>query len=818
MPRNPNCRNCELWRSAVNVCVWGDGPTKAAVVAIGEAPGEAEARTGKPFQGRSGQLLRGELDRANLRDVYITNIVKCRPPDNRTPTPAEVKACAPYLAEELEQVRPRLIVTLGAPASKAVLKRAKITEAHGQAEQRPDGTWTMPAYHPAYVLRDPTKLPAFRADLERAARVLRGERRQADVPWRVVTRTSLETFVAHFSRSPEFAFDLETSGLFPYDRKGAIRCVGIALPEQAWVIPMSMPGSPFATPALQQRVMAILYQLAEGKRAVAHNGKFDNQWLSLYTGGTFHLTFDTMLAHHLLDENSPHGLKELVRSILDEPEYDISIREKKGEIDPQRLYEYCAKDAAYTLRLSHVFEKQLRRDVYLRKLFYRLTMPAARAFTEIEQRGLYLNLSAFRRTQQNVTQRLAEALSTLNSMVGREVNWNSPAQVAEVLFKDLGLRPRALTEAGKPSTAEATLRELRDEHPVAQALVAYRELEKFRSTYLDGWEELMVGPYIHFSYKLHGTVTGRYSSRLHSVPRDGTIRNLVTAPDGWEFVQGDLSQAELRVAAIVSRDPELRRCYAEGVDVHWATLLYVIECGIGGEFYDRALETACALTQRRASSIAEACRVLSDEGYEKAVAIWKGWKEGRKRAKAINFGFIYGMREPKFIETCKEKYDWEPTPDEATQIRTAYFHLYGGLQRWHESTRRLVHLNGYVRNLAGRKRRLETVFSADRSLVSEAERQAINSPIQGYIGDHKAMALIEIHSTFDPETELRVVGEHHDAILMWVRTDQKTRVLPRVAQIMAKPKLLEVLKVSLSIPLVGELEVGPWGAGKAWST
>lgn len=817
MARDPKCRRCDLWRSASHVCVWGDGPTTATTLIVGEAPGREEDRAGKPFQGRSGAVLRGELNTAGLKDVYITNLVKCRPPDNRTPTPAEIKACSEFLAEEIAAVNPRMLITLGAPASKAVLRKAKITEAHGQVEER-DGRLTMPAYHPAYVLRDPTKMPALRADLERASRALRGEQRQAKVQWRVVTRDALDEFIERFREASEFAFDLETSGLFPHDRKGFIRCVGIALPDRAYVIPMTMPGSPFASPSIQRKLMGVLYELARDKRAVAHNGKFDNQWLEIYTGGSFYLTFDTMLAHHLLDENSPHGLKELVRTLLDEPEYDISTKEKKGEGDPKRMYEYCAKDATYTLRLSHLFDRQLRKDLQLRKLFYRLVMPASRAFTTIEQNGLYLDLEKFRATQTDVRSQLETMLAELNELAGREVNWNSPAQVAQVLFGELGLTPAGLTAAGKPSTSEATLRELRDEHPIATKLVQYRELEKFRSTYLDGWEELMVGPYVYFSYKLHGTVTGRYSSRLHSVPRDGKIRNLVTAPPGWEFVQGDLSQAELRVAAIASGDPELRRCYAHGIDVHWATLMYVIEAGIGGEFRDRALETASALAGRTIARVPEACRVLLEHGHEAAIARWKGWKEGRKRAKAINFGFIYGMREPKFIETCKEKYDWEPTPEEATAIRDAYFNLYSALLRWHDSTRRLVHLNGYVRNLAGRKRRLETIRSADRALVAEAERQAINSPIQGYIGDHKAMALVEIHETFDRETELRVVGEHHDAILMWVRSDRKADVLPRVEKIMARPRLVDELKVSLTVPIVGELEVGPWGAGKTWIT
>ena len=136
MPRNPNCRRCELWKGAKHVCVWGDGPKDAVVVAIGEAPGKAEARTGRPFMGRSGQMLRTEL-KQGLPEVYITNIVKCRPPDNRDPTPDEIKACRPYLEEELATIKPEYVLTLGKPATKEVLGEAKITQVQGQVLPSP---------------------------------------------------------------------------------------------------------------------------------------------------------------------------------------------------------------------------------------------------------------------------------------------------------------------------------------------------------------------------------------------------------------------------------------------------------------------------------------------------------------------------------------------------------------------------------------------------------------------------------------------------------------------------------------------------------
>jgi len=170
------------------------------------------------------------------------------------------------------------------------------------------------------------------------------------------------------------------------------------------------------------------------------------------------------------------------------------------------------------------------------------------------------------------------------------------------------------------------------------------------------------------------------------------------------------------------------------------------------------------------------------------------------------------MYERKFMQTAKTKYGWAATFEEAKGAREAYFTLYSGIPEWHKKQKKLAKLNGHVRNLAGRLRRLPGIYSKDWSIKSEAERQAINAPVQGIIGDYKAMVMVEINESLD-HNKLLVVGEHHDAVLMIVRQDCKEEMLPKVLRIMRKPKLLETLNVRLEIPMDGELEIGPWGAG-----
>lgn len=831
MPRNPNCRRCELWRSSKNVCVWGDGPNDATVVAIGEAPGEAEARTGRPFMGRSGQLLRGELGTAGLDSVYITNIVRCRPPDNRDPTPDEIKACRPYLEEELATVKPDYVLTLGKPATKEVLGEAKISQVQGSVLDSPK-RWLplkfrgVPAFHPAYILRDPSKLPDFRKALGRLKKAIDGTETKVEVEYEVVTASNIRKFVEHFLSVDEFSYDTETSSLKWFDPSSTMTSLNIGLDDMAWIIPIHMQKSPYLDrPDAQRRLGKLLALISEGKLGIGHNGKYDDHWTWAKLGVRFDLRFDTMLAHHVLDENSPHDLEYLASYYLEAPKYDIPLREKQWPTDLPRFFDYTGKDGVYTKRLKGIFDRELKKNPDLRRLFYKLQMRASRALVGIEEYGMTLDVPKFKQTgieiakeRDDLERNLNEAVRDLRKSrkgIFKTTNWNSPPQVSKVLFKEAGIKPAILTPKGKPSTSEESLLALKGKHPVVDALLKYRECAKFHSTYIEGFEELMVNDKLYISYKIHGTVTGRYSSRLHSAPRDGKIRNLAIAPEGWEFVQGDFSQAELRIAAELSGDLELRRCFSPGgPDVHWSTLLHIVETGASDTYYQPALDTAATLAGRRVR-LAEACEILRDAGHEAAIEIWKDWKEARKRGKSINFGYIYGMFENKFIQTCKLKYGYEPTFREATEFKRAYFELYRGLHPWHERQKKLVHLDGFVRSLSGRVRRLPGISSSDRMLRSECERQAINSPVQGVIGDIKAMAMVEIHETV-PHTDLIVVGEHHDAILMNVRKGPTMMpTLRKVKRIMERPSLFDDFKIDLSIPLVAELEVGPWGAGHA---
>src|ERR1700722_3890338 len=211
----------------------------------------------------------------------------------------------------------------------------------------------------------------------------------------------------------------------------------------------------------------------------------------------------------------------------------------------------------------------------------------------------------------------------------------------------------------------------------------------------------------------------------------------------------------------------------------------------------------------------EALQRLRVAGIEDCKAVWKGWKDARDCAKRINFGFVYGMYENMVIKKAKIDYDWMCTWGQAHGYRTGFFEQRPGLEPWHNRCKKLARIDGLVTNMFGRVRRLPAIQSSDKLARMEAERQAVNAPVQGTIGDWKAAAMVEIHETIDRD-QFRLAGEHHDALLGIVRGGCEDDVLPRVRRIMERPKLLKTFKIRMQVPMVVDVNVGPWGKGKVY--
>lgn len=834
LPQNTSCTLCDLHRSSKNVCIFGAGEGDG--FAIGEAPGKQEARTGKAFQGQAGQILRPFLENSGVHDAYITNIAKCRPPGNREPTMAEAKICRKYLNEEIATRKPKAILLLGSVALKAMTGRAGITEMNGQVLEK-DGQVYVCSFHPAAMLYDPSKEEGIKKAFGRYATVLNGTYNPVMPKWRVIDKASIDEFLEEWTRCTSFSFDTESSGhpdnpdvdgLMWFHPDWRIHSIAFTLnvedEEHNWALSIKWPGVlPFT---FVKELMEYMVETQKKRTCEAQNGKYDCLVMLKAFDVCFHLDDDMGLAHWLVDENTSHGLKLLARQFCNAPDYALTLSEMKHpwKVPVRRRLEYNACDAAYTHRLLKVFLPKHDKDE--RWLYRKVIMPCARLLTQGERDGLYVDVEFLNKTADEAFENMKSTRAQLNKIAKREINWNSPGQVSEVLYRDLKLKPTVFTDGGAESTSALAIADI--EHPIGKVLEEYRGHHKFLSTYSGyppddehddywgGWREFMVGPYLFLSTKIHGTVTGRFSHRIHSTPRDATIRSSITAPPGWTHFQLDINQAELRTVTILSGDGEMMRCFRIGEDIHWRTLFEAIRSG-SSDFDDLVKRTAKTQTKKKLdfAEATEVCYELGRFDPDSVIAIFKDWKEARKVAKSHNFGFVFGQSPPGYVNYAKEKYGIYLSIEQATQAHAAYFNLYHDLPHWHERQRNLARLDGFVRCMSGRKRHLPGIYSSDKALRSEAERQAINSPVQGFIGDYKSMIMVELADAF-PETHLRIKMEHHDAIIGWIKNEHVEEVCPELYERANNPRLVRECGLEFPIKMPVDLELGRWGGATKW--
>ena len=395
-----------------------------------------------------------------------------------------------------------------------------------------------------------------------------------------------------------------------------------------------------------------------------------------------------------------------------------------------------------------------------------------------------------------------------------EFNWGSTDQLRWLLFDHLGIKPLDKTDSGNYSTSESVIKRL--DHPCTEALLRFRAAKQQLSFFIDGWKPFLhkksKGFYLHPSFKLHGTVTGRLSCEhpnLQQVPRDPRIRSLISAETGWTLIQCDLSQAELRIAAELAREKTMIHAFTHGIDVHWMTAIREIERG--GGLKDLVIGTACQIAKKNNMSYGDAIQVLIKVGHSACEDVNKEWKEYRKKAKAINFGYLFGMWWKKFKIYARDNYGVIVTDEQAEESRNFFFDTYSGLDPWHKRQRRYVRRHGYVKTLSGRKRRLPEAKSAEQTPQrKEAERQAINSPVQSFANEINLMAAIQLRKEFGRKV-VKICGTVHDAVLFRVRNDRVEEVYERMLEIMRWPDLMDEFDIVFSVPIEADGDIGPWG-------
>jgi len=801
--RNPACELCKLHEGANTVCLMGSGPMPSRIVIVGEAPGEQEDDTGRPFTGRSGMLLDkslAELAGIDRADCYVTNSVKCRPPDNRTPTRPEAKLCAEnYLAKELEAIQPRFILVMGNTAFQTVLGKTGVTKHNGTVFRREFGgtkAQVMVTLHPAAVLRNPKWARAFAMDMKRFGELVSGVDSSPKTTVKMVNSVEgLRILKRQLMQADVLSVDVETQtypASPPYVRSNLQEwhgddsmIVSVAFswrPGLSVFVPIHHPAARWKNP---DAVLAYLRPCLERDDCEygGHNFKYDMRWFDA-NQIVVPQAWDSMLEAHILEENRPKGLKSLSRSVLGADAYDVGEELKDARsMDLARLGIYNGKDTDYSLRIHLACKRELDEQPRLKRVYDELMVPASNALVEIERRGVWIDPDRWKERHAQSVENRDKLFDYINRWVPEEmrpINLNSPAQVGLVLFDHLGLPVIARTKTQAPSTAETVLLRLAAMHKMPLAMIKFRKWAKYLSTYLLPWWYEHRGPdgRIHSNYKLFGTVTGRLSGEggIQQVPRDPYIRSIIGAAPGYKFVQADFSQIELRLAAMIAGEENMIAQYLRGEDIH--------------------MIRACRMTGKLAADVE---------------------KEERKKAKAVNFGYIYGMGPGKFVTYAFDNYGVTTTLEEATADRNGFFADYPRLREWHERQRRLANKHQRVVSPLGRVRHLPDILSQDKDVRSDCERQAINSPVQATASDLMLFALIELHRIMPPR-EARIVGTVHDSILFEVKDEHVDEWCGVIKETMEDMDRVErTFGADITVPIVADIEVGQhWAEGEPW--
>lgn len=543
-------------------------------------------------------------------DIDRVSILDSEPRNGKAATKTELKQSSYKSAQLLKQYD--FIIAVGNTPLQVLTGKGGISRARGRPIELGKSV-ILPMNNPSIIRHDPNQEEVLERDLDLFREVVEfgGIPEEEELSIRLVLTEADFKEMAKDLRG-FVSYDIETNSLNPFQththkqtKSGVVRehnpakivSIGFGTKNHQWVMPMNMPNAPWTTDQVAG-LLSSIEDVLEDCFIIAHNGKFDALWTWVHLGVKLEIAFDTMIAHFLLDENSRHGLKYLAQRFLGAPDWEVGLNTKQGASSIDKMVKYHAHDLFYTRKLKSVFLRMLKKDPDVKFVFDHLMMPAVNLFVEIEYDGVFIDESKFDQAERFLRGQYNEALDSLKQWEppgvvddrGRpvEFNWGSTQQLGHLLFKRLKLPVIERTPTGNPSCSESVIKRLN--HPCTEALLKFREAKQQLSFFIDGWKPFIHyrnnGAYLHPSFKLHGTVTGRLSCEnpnLQQVPRDPRIRTLISAPNGWTLIECDLSQIELRIAAELANEASMIYAFTHGIDIHWLTAIREIERGGGDE-------------------------------------------------------------------------------------------------------------------------------------------------------------------------------------------------------------------------------------------
>lgn len=565
--------------------------------------------------------------------------------------------------------------------------------------------------------------------------------------------------------------DIETTGLSRY--KHNINYIGIGVAEdignplkKTYILNMhenkDLPRFLKVVDLLKRKNLKLIWQ----------NGKFDTLFIEHHYDIRLPIHYDIMVMGTAYDMSASHALDDMAENYLGIKSWDIPLKEKIKPNNPI-VEEYLEKDLQYPWELFEYFQNNMSQDHW--KIYKEILSKAYNMYRKTERNGIYFNQEKYKDVKKQYKKKQQETLEVLKKRA--DINWNSPQQVSTVLFDSMGLPTIKLSQkTGKPSADAKVLKRLQAKgYDIAKELLEYKFYYGATTKFLNKWGDFAkYDGRIHPSFGITNVVTGRTSCKdpnLQQVPRNKELRTLFTAEDGRTLIEADYSQIELRIAADYADEQTMIKLYKEGGDIH--------------------TKTAMGLTGLPADKV-------------------KG--EPRSKAKAVNFGFLYGMSAKGFIAYAFDSYDQVFTMAEAQRYRELFFVNYPGLVQWHKDMEILCELQGGVYNRFGQFRSLPDIYHQDNYYRSGAVRRAINTPVQSTASVLLMMAAYEIDKKLSSEMDLKVVGTIHDAVLADVPQEYAKDAAKEIQKIMARPEVLDIFEIEFKVPLEADVAIGAWGA------
>lgn len=799
------CENCAFpWGKLVG----SRGPKDSPLVIVGEGPGKNEILENLPFVGPSGDVLTAALKQHSDIQPYITNATICFPGTVKNKDQERIRnatvACHGRLSSELAEHPREVILALGNAAlwSCAGNYSLKITQVRGKVfPSQFAKKGIVAAVHPSFLLRGGGSLRQFMADVDYACSLTKGNdfRKYITPKFQVIeTSAQLQRLADQFRGLPDgtpIAADTETGGFEGFDHlRDRVLCKGFCYsPECVYVIPEGLVGC-----------TAPLYQNA--CRFVWHNGKFDAKFIRRAGVHNVRVDEDTMLLSYALDEiGGVHDLETVASDIIGAPDWKHLIKpylllsknaHPKGytttyaDVPWPILYDYMARDISSTLQIFTHLRKQVSISPHLERLYTKTLMPYSHYFMTIEEAGMALDLQQVQDNDQRLQAKIQEYESELNSIAvangSGSVNPRSPIQLSSFLYDTLRLQ---IGNKRPGSTDEGTLEKL-PQVPAVTALRRFRKVAKAHSTYVvpaPGW--MNIDGRVHTTYLIHGTRTGRPASRdpnVLNIPRDPMLRGQFRAAPGKVFLEVDENQAELRVLADLSRDPELLHIYLTPDSPGIHDVVTVDLFGKVSEYDSMTYEAMCQ--KFNISHITE--------GQQKLL-----YNEQKMKAKNVNFGIVYGITNIGLADQIDE------SPEVAQVYLNKWYKRFPVATTTLRKFREAVILGQKLITPFGRIKRFGAV---SREMVNELQNQAANFPMQSIAFDimgHTGLVMQPIAEKLG----VPVVNAVYDSIVYECPNDPKllNDLAAKTIETVAERAIFWGMR---TVPMKAEAKVGErWG-------